>query len=443
MPSPGGDNKAMSQDARPQASQVDAVQSNAVAGKPRRTILVVPVGSILPNTGTGQRSVLFHEALADIAPLTVVILGAKPDHAATASFPMAEAVIGIPLDEFVLSKRTPWTMLKNGLNRTLNPKSVYRASPDTLGTLRAKLGDITDCQIVFRYFQTFTKSGMTDAQTAGTRLAVDVDDRDDTKIEAQLNQRLGQALGSLVFKLTHPGILKTIKGYLANLHLIWLAKQEDRFDQPGLNQRVVPNVPASAPDTVTPASQGRGLLFVGSPGYPPNANGILWFLQNCWPKVREACPDATLRIVGWGSWHAVAEKAGAPEGAVIVGKVDDVAQEYHAARVSISPIFEGAGSQIKVIEACAFARPVVATPLSSNGFGSEIASRLSTADSPDAFSDACISLLNNPDQATRTGNDLRALQQAQFSRASVIARIREDVCALWEAADPQRQEVAQ
>ena len=45
---------------------------------------------------------------------------------------------------------------------------------------------------------------------------------------------------------------------------------------------------------------GKTLLFVGSFGYEPNVDGLVWFADAVWPSILAARPDTRLRIVGRG-----------------------------------------------------------------------------------------------------------------------------------------------
>ena len=42
----------------------------------------------------------------------------------------------------------------------------------------------------------------------------------------------------------------------------------------------------------------KNLLFVGTLDWPPNSDGLLWFVQEIWPAILRAVPDATFTVVG-------------------------------------------------------------------------------------------------------------------------------------------------
>jgi hypothetical protein len=110
-----------------------------------------------------------------------------------------------------------------------------------------------------------------------------------------------------------------------------------------------------------------------------------------------------------------------------VGTVENIADEYETARLVVSPILEGGGSKIKVIEACAYERPIVVTNHSARGFGSEIQSTLPTAQSAQEFVELCDGLLINDSKCDEVGSNLRVLQQRHFSQDAAEAKIIQDI----------------
>jgi len=83
----------------------------------------------------------------------------------------------------------------------------------------------------------------------------------------------------------------------------------------------------------TKLADSQTIVFVGSSRYPPNRQGIDWFLNNCWPTLRNA--GANLRIVGYG-----ADRIPAGSGIDVFANVADVAPHYRAAALTIAPMLE-------------------------------------------------------------------------------------------------------
>jgi glycosyltransferase involved in cell wall biosynthesis len=160
-----------------------------------------------------------------------------------------------------------------------------------------------------------------------------------------------------------------------------------------------------APD---PGTAEPLVVFVGSMDWGPNVDGMLWFHQEVWPQVRAAVPSARLRIVGRRPPPAIAQLAG---GAIeVTGTVRSVIAHLHAAAVVIVPLRIGGGTRLKIYEAMAAHRPVVATTVGAEGLDYRAGEDILIADAPGDFATAVIGLLREP--ALRSSVGLAAERRA-------------------------------
>ena len=107
-------------------------------------------------------------------------------------------------------------------------------------------------------------------------------------------------------------------------------------------------------------------LLVAS-GNPMNVKGLKDFLRFSWPLVRQAVPEAELRVVG-SVGDSLLE---VPEGVQILGRVARLDTEYEMARVAINPTVAGTGLKIKTVEALCHLRPIVLWPAGAEGIWPE------------------------------------------------------------------------
>lgn len=129
----------------------------------------------------------------------------------------------------------------------------------------------------------------------------------------------------------------------------------------------LPNVPFGTASAPTALSANHNLLFVGSLWYRPNADGVNWFLTHVWPLVRAQEPRASLTLVGAAPAHVRASWAATP-GVSAPGFVNDLAATYQQARLVVVPLQSGGGTNIKVLEALAHARPCLVTQFVAQAF---------------------------------------------------------------------------
>ncbi len=163
---------------------------------------------------------------------------------------------------------------------------------------------------------------------------------------------------------------------------------------------------------VARAQPGRGanLLFVGG-DTAPNILGLNWFLDDVWPRVLGRFADATLAVAG----NVGASARGAPRMRRL-GVVADLSPLYTDASVVISPLLLGSGLKIKLIEAMAQGKAIVASPASLQGLPAIIHDAVIEADSADSFAAAVSHLLDDPVERARRGERARLMAEALFSQ---------------------------
>ena len=199
----------------------------------------------------------------------------------------------------------------------------------------------------------------------------------------------------------------------------WIAAEADAAwveRLSGSRPTVVPNgcLPVSEPAPYRPDGP---VLFLGNMRYPPNEDAALWLAREVWPAVRTAAPAAILRLVGVPS-PAVAALAGRP-GVEVAGRVPDVAVELAAASVVVNPVRFGTGTNRKVLDAWAAARPVVSTPTGVRGFPCADGQQVLLASTPDQWVARLGWIREHPAEAGDLGRrGWRFAQTAADSRAA-------------------------
>ena len=154
------------------------------------------------------------------------------------------------------------------------------------------------------------------------------------------------------------------------------------------------------------------VIFFGAHNYFPNTDGLRFLLTEIWPQIIAARPSARLRVVGPRPPDEVA--ALAPPSVSIEGRVDDIAAAVGRASVAIAPLRIGGGTRLKVIEAMALARPIVATRIGAEGIDVEGGRDLLLADAPGDFARAVLRLLANPAEAEALGKNARKRAEESY-----------------------------
>jgi glycosyltransferase involved in cell wall biosynthesis len=110
------------------------------------------------------------------------------------------------------------------------------------------------------------------------------------------------------------------------------------------------------------------LLFLGKMDWPPNRDGLKWFLDEVWPEARAARADLGLTIAGAGQADWLKPYLAHP-GVTFLGRVPALDPVYREAAACLVPIFYGSGTRVKAIEAGTYARACLGTALGVEGIG--------------------------------------------------------------------------
>lgn len=171
------------------------------------------------------------------------------------------------------------------------------------------------------------------------------------------------------------------------------------------------------------------IVFVASMDYHANIDAAVWFAREVWPRVRERLPKMVFTIVGRDPTAAIRELASIP-GIEVTGTVEDVRPFYREAFAAVAPLRVGGGSRLKILEAMAAGVPVVATTLGAEGLNAQHGENILLADSPEAMSDAIVSLAENSERRTKLIVSGRDLVRGRYDWSQLGAKLFENYQAL-------------
>ena len=106
---------------------------------------------------------------------------------------------------------------------------------------------------------------------------------------------------------------------------------------------------------------GKKLLFVGSK-FPPNVQGIHWFIQNVMPQL----PECVLEIVGKGFEELKNQLT--RSNVKVIGGVDSLEPYYENAAAVVMPILYGDGMKVKTAEAMMYGKVIFASEEALEGY---------------------------------------------------------------------------
>ncbi len=145
------------------------------------------------------------------------------------------------------------------------------------------------------------------------------------------------------------------------------------------------------------------MLFVGALDWFPNHDAVVHFVEEMMPLIRARRPQAHLQVIGRRPSAGLRQRLQGRAGVELVGEVDDIRPRLAEAAVVVVPLRVGGGSRIKIIEALAMAKAVVATTVGAEGLELRSGTHLLLADGAQQFARLAAQLLATPAQAEQLG----------------------------------------
>ncbi len=176
----------------------------------------------------------------------------------------------------------------------------------------------------------------------------------------------------------------------------------------------------------------EGLLFVGGFGHPPNADAVLWFAREIYPRIRQLMEAAGQRppqfyVVGSKVTDEIKALAEPGNGIVIKGFVseEELEELYATSKVVVVPLRYGAGVKGKVVEAIYNGSPIVTTSIGAEGIP-QVEDVLLVEDEPERFADAVAVLYQDNGECLRLCRKTQEYIRNYFSMDAAWSVIEED-----------------
>jgi polysaccharide biosynthesis protein PslH len=176
------------------------------------------------------------------------------------------------------------------------------------------------------------------------------------------------------------------------------------------------------------------ILTMGTLYYPPNADGIRWFLNEIFPAVRNKIPNVTLTILGKNPPKDFLRAAEDPQNGVrVMGFVEELDPYFTQSALMVIPVRAGGGMRVRILEAFSRAMPVITTTVGLEGILAEPGTDVLVADNPSDFTEAVIGLLQNQTLQDKLSSNGRRLVESKYDWQVVLADLNETYKKLTRA----------
>ncbi len=165
---------------------------------------------------------------------------------------------------------------------------------------------------------------------------------------------------------------------------------------------------------ILPYEERKDLLFIGGFKHKPNVDGVLWFVDEVFDKIKKEIPNVKFNIVGSNPSGEILKLQS--ENINVLGFVSDeeLSNLYKSTRVVVAPLRFGAGMKGKVVEALYNKCPIVTTSIGAEGINN-LNNAITIADDAKTFAKKVIELYLNRELNEKNSNNSFKIIENQFS----------------------------
>lgn len=168
----------------------------------------------------------------------------------------------------------------------------------------------------------------------------------------------------------------------------------------------------------------HNIMTLGSLNYPPNLDGIRWFMRDIFPLIQQRVSDVTLTVIGKNPPPEFHQMAAQSEGAIVVtGFVEELKPYMEAAAMMVVPVRAGSGMRVRLLEAFSCAMPTVTTTIGMEGIAAEAGKEILLGDDPQSFADASVRLLQDTALQESLARNGRLLAENRYDWRAVLQQM--------------------
>jgi len=160
------------------------------------------------------------------------------------------------------------------------------------------------------------------------------------------------------------------------------------------------------------------LIFIGTMNWYPNVEAVSFILERILPGLKKLNPDVSLDIIGSSPPQSILQHNG-KNGVVIHGFVDDIRPYFDSAHIYICPITDGGGTKLKILDALAMGKAIVAHPVACEGINVVNGESVMLCETDAEFIAAIDKLLLDDDLVNKLGINARELAIREYTFAGI------------------------
>lgn len=151
----------------------------------------------------------------------------------------------------------------------------------------------------------------------------------------------------------------------------------------------------------------KSIGYIGSMDWRPNVEGLTWFLEQVWPQIQKLPSGIKFHLAGKNMPARFINQNF--ENYVQEGEVESALEFISKQHVFVVPLFSGSGMRVKIIEAMALGKCVIATSIAAEGIKYQHDKNILIADRADDFYRQILRCFTDKTLIPRIGRQARLL----------------------------------
>jgi glycosyltransferase involved in cell wall biosynthesis len=184
---------------------------------------------------------------------------------------------------------------------------------------------------------------------------------------------------------------------------------------PAARTAVVPNGVDTEYFAPRAGPQEPALIYTGGMNMFANRDAVDWFLEEIWPRILAAEPDTRFHAIGQNPSARLLAAARASDSVTAPGFVPDIRPWVAKSAVYVVPLRVGGGTRLKMVDAMAQGKAIVATSLGAEGIDGTPGVHFLVADTPEDFAAAVIGLLRDAPRRQALGGAARERASTHYA----------------------------
>jgi polysaccharide biosynthesis protein PslH len=245
-------------------------------------------------------------------------------------------------------------------------------------------------------------------------------------IESQIWERLWRNEKNILLKWYLKLQAKRLKRFeedrLKKVDLVLTISKEDEISFKRMTDKVM-YVPAGIEiaETQPEQSDSNDLFFIGSFDWQPNLQGMEWFFENVWGQLQKNFPKLRFVIAGKKMPPSIMQRKS--KNILPLGEVPDAKQFILDRGIMIVPLVSGSGIRIKIVEAMALGKTIIATTIAAEGLGLTNGENILIADNANEFVTQFGKCLSDPAFRQTIGENAHRFALENFQNKRIFEKL--------------------